>query len=168
MATMKFRMPKKFDSYAMRQALIEGLGKMADEIQERFDRTTSTWDHQPVWEKTIEVPERSGGVAKVSVLTSDKQYALVNAGARSHAIFPVKAPNLSFPGTFVPKSKVGVMKQGPGFSGPPQQARMWVAHPGFEGRKFDEAVRKSYEKQIGKRIDDIILKMVKASGWRMG
>lgn len=166
--TMRFHLPKRFDSFAMRQVLIEELGKVADEIKERFDRTTSTWDHQPIWEQYIEVPfVTEGGIAKVSVLTSDKQYALVNAGARSHAIFPVRAKFLSFPGTFVPKSKVGVMTQGPGFSGPPQQVRAWVAHPGFEGRKFDVAVKDSYEKQITKRLDTMMTRMARASGWRI-
>lgn len=161
----RVRKAKQIDRKAMTQALIDELYKLQSDILGKFLDTTATWNHQPNWETDVVV---TSSQAKVSVLTGDDQYVLVNEGAPSHAIFPVHAKALVFPGTFEPKSKPGVMKAYPGFSGPPIEVREWVAHPGFVARKFDEAVTKSIERTMEKRLDAIALKIAKASGHARG
>lgn len=163
MARQYFRVRKAQapNTKAMMAAFDDGMEKLALMILGKFENTTATWEHQPGWERGIGYTDSK---VEVSVLTGNDQYVLVNQGAPSHPIFPVRAKALSFPGTFEPKSKPGVMQSYPGASGPPQEIRDWVAHPGFEARRFDEAVAKSIDKVLLKFMQDVMLKVAKASG----
>ena len=150
---------------AMMDAFDKGLELLQEIMLDRFLDTTATWNHQPGWDQGVAYTESK---ASVSVLTNDDQYVLVNEGAPSHAIFPVRAKVLVFPGTFEPKSKPGVMKSYPGFSGPPIEFRNWVAHPGFEARRFDESVQKSIDKILVKHMEMVMEQVAKASGHYIG
>lgn len=143
------------------EAFDSGMEKLSEMMLEKFETTFATWQHQPSWDKEIAVTDSR---VEVSVLTSDRQYILVNEGSPSHPIFPVRAKALVFPGTFEPKSKPGVMKSYPGSSGPPIEIRDWVAHPGFVARRFDQSVAKSVDKILLKYMQGVMLQVAKASG----
>lgn len=85
----------------------------------------------------------SGLSSIVTAGTNDEIYTLLNEGAAGHYIYPVRARVLAYPAFFRPKTTPGQLtyNAGGGKFGP-IVFRNFVWHPGFVGRKFDEAIEK--------------------------
>lgn len=159
----RYKAPRRLNVGAIRQEVINFMNQAADEMKKDFIATQDTWNHEVVFTPEVDGPNDLAGIFSVHVYTEDEQYKLVDAGAPPHAIYPVKAKALRFPGTFSPKTVPGVLKAGPGFSGPPMQIRDSVWHPGFEARNFDETVAASFKPKFEKNAEKLMSAIRKAS-----
>lgn len=155
--------PGKLDLAAMRSEVIRAMTQVQNEVQERFNRTTATWSSEPSWVREVSGPNGLGGVFTAEVLTNDEVYVLVSGGASAHAIYPVNAKKLAFPGTFSAKTTPNRLASSTGFSGGTTQIRDGVEHPGFTARNFDQTVKRLYEPIFKKKIEALLPKMAKAS-----
>lgn len=111
------------------------MASVALAVKRDFEATVKNWDHKPTFEVQYSSEE-------ITVGTDDDIYALVDAGSPSHTISPVRAKRLKFQNKYKAKSTPGVIgsKRG-GKSGEIVTAKV-VRHPGFQARKFLDAIAK--------------------------
>lgn len=159
--------PKPLNVSMMKQQFINAMRDVGEEIRENFDDTVKTWNKPPRWEPASLVPKVGIDVIAVETSTEDKKYGWVSEGTESHPIFPRNAKTLAFPGRFIPKTFPGIINSGPGFSGPVDEFRNWVAHPGVEARKFDKEIAQKMEKNFKISIQRAMALASRASGHRM-
>lgn len=156
-------LPQPLNVSGMLHELTQGMQDLGIEIRENFEDTTKTWKHKPVFYPPTTVPKVGRDMISVETTTTDQIYDYVSEGTPSHPIFPRNAKALNFPGTFIPKTFPGIIGSGAGFSGPSDQFRNWVAHPGIEPRKFDVAIKIRQERNAKIIMDRSIGLAAKAS-----
>lgn len=156
--------PRPLNSAGIKLALIEGMRDVGVEIRDNFEDTTKTWKRKVKFEPLVNVP--IVGVDKITseTVSEDEIYGYVSSGTKPHPIFPRNAKALAFPGQFIPKTFPGIIGSGSGFSGPVDQFRNWVAHPGIEARKFDLEIKNKQSKNFKNILDNAMRIARKASG----
>ena len=156
--------PRQLNVSAMTLELVNAMRDFGEEIREQFEDTTNTWHHKPRFEPSTSVPKVGMDVISVETSTSDEVYGFVNEGTKPHAIFPVHAKVLAFPGTFSPKTFPGIIGSSAGSSGPVDRFSKKVMHPGTEARKFDEVIAERQEKIFKSSLTRTMSLVAKASG----
>jgi len=156
--------PRPLNRAGINHALIDAMRDIGESIRENFEDTTRTWDHAVPFDPAVVIPKVGMDEITVESTTEDRIYAYVSKGTRSHAIFPKTAKRLAFPGQFIPKTFPGIINSGAGMSGPTDQFRAWVAHPGIEARKFDEEIKNKQEKNFQALLQNGMKIARKASG----
>lgn len=159
--------PRPLNISGLQHALIDGMRDMGERIREEFEDTTKTWEHQPTWEPKTTIPVISADAIQVTTETGDSRYRWVSEGTQSHPIYPRNAKVLAFPGTFIPKTSPGIIGSGVGMSGPVDQVRNWVAHPGVEARKFAETIAKNNKNNFSITMGRAMKVAARASGHRL-
>lgn len=155
--------PQPLNVSGMKQELINMMRDVGERIREEFEDTTKTWNHKPRFEPSTSVPKVGTDMISVETTTTDKVYNWVSDGTPSHPIFPVNAKALAFPGKFIPKTFPGIIGSGVGSSGPVDQFRNWVAHPGVEARKFDKSIADKEKENIKISLKQTMSLVAKAS-----
>lgn len=119
-------------------------------VQGDFNLTTKTWKHKPKF--TVKRDTDS-----VTISTDDDIYALVEAGSPRHPIFPRRARRLVFPNKYKAKTTPGIIgsKSG-GKSGTVVIATKIPDHPGFQARKFVNAIKEKNDKIFQSESDRIV------------
>lgn len=157
--------PAKLEIPAFRQVIEAELRDVGKEIEADFKKTTKTWKHQPKFETVIETSPPT-----VLVGTDDEIYGYVDKGTKAHEIYAgiytgrSNKKALAFPSKFTPKTKPGVIGSSPGGSGGKTVVRPYVMHPGTKPRKFEEAIKRQWEKKFKRRMEQAMSKAAKASG----
>lgn len=131
-----------FDAAKQALAIKNGLRATGEGAKVDFLTTTKTWDHQPSFDVKV-----SG--SSVTVATNDPIYVIVSKGAEPHIIRPRAKKRLVF-------RRGGTAKTSPGVIGSRQRRpaagklvfSRGVRHPGVVPRRFDDAVKKKWEKQF--------------------
>jgi len=164
---VKTILPRKFNNTMLRRVTAE-YRNIAKDIQFEFEQTTQTWDHQPKWEREIDV--KPDHIA-ILVGTDDPIFQYVDKGTKPHDIEgKVTASNptgrLAFMTTgFVPKTKVNNMSSFYGSpAGPPLARPEKVHHPGNAPRNFSRNIQKSWAKKLKARISPFVKLAAKESG----
>lgn len=145
----------------IRARVKKAMQEMGPEIQEDFEKTTATWEHEPKFH--IKLTDFSDGLS-LEVYTQDQIYAWVNDGTRPYRIYPKNAWMLVFPGTFRPKTTPRVIGSGPGYSGGDLQFRPYVYHPGIESRDFDLEIEDIWKPKMKPRLEKAMKLAAKECG----
>lgn len=159
--------PRPLNVDAMKLELIRAMRDVGEEIREQFEDTTRTWNHKPQWNPPVLVPRVGTDFITVESTTTDRIYGYVSEGTKSHPIFPRNAKALAFPGAFIPKTFPGIIGSNPGMSGPVDQFRNWVAHPGVEARKFDKEIADRQKNNFKISMTNAMKLVSRASGHRL-
>jgi hypothetical protein len=158
----------KLNEAAMWYELQAAIEKVADDIQDDFEKTTETWEHPVKFEKITDV---SGNLSAL-VGTDDEIYGYVDKGTRAHRIYP-KRPGgrLAFawagPGSYSAKTTPNVIgSQGGGASGD-MVAFPYVNHPGTKARNFDKIIMKKWQPRFTRRMQDAMKRAAEKSGHKI-
>ena len=109
---------------------------MAIKIERELRSTVKAWTHKPSFSVKYARDE-------ISITTDDDLYALVDAGSPAHTIVSVRARRLVFQNKYKAKTSPGVIgSSSGGKSGIIVTATRIPRHPGFQARKFIEAIKK--------------------------
>lgn len=156
--------PRPLNSAGIKLALIDGMRDVGIEIRDNFEDTTKTWKHKVKFEPLPNVPVV--GIDKITSETTseDEIYGYVSSGTKAHTILPRRAKRLAFPGQFIPKTFPGIIGSGSGFSGPVDQFRDGVFHPGIDARKFDKEIKNKQSRNFKHILDNAMKIARKASG----
>lgn len=131
--------------------------KAKEGVKADFQKTTATWQHQPVWYITRRGTDWFIG-------TKDEIYGYVDQGTEPHPIPKTIQPGKRlayFKTGFKPKSRVGYIASYQGqkasrdFRRPKQ-----VHHPGTKAREFSKKIRVKWEKEFAKLMRAAIKKAV--------
>lgn len=118
-----------------------------DDAEPAFLKTTETWKHTPVFNKSITAsPSKIVG----QIWTDDKVYHILDGGADPHPITPTKGKFLHFQTGFTPKTKpkwIGSQSGGKDTSSP-WARRLSVKHPGIEAREFAKTIAEDTQPKI--------------------
>jgi hypothetical protein len=161
---MSVVIPNPLNVSKMKHEFIELMRDMGEGIREEFEDTTKTWNTAVRFDPSTTVPKVGTDSIVAETYTENQVYDWVSEGTESHPIFPRNAKALAFPGTFVPKTFPGIINSGAGFSGPVDQFRNWVGHPGVEARKFDRTIAVRQEKIFKESLKRTMKLVAKASG----
>lgn len=165
---IKFRgvVPKKLDEGKMRLQLLNGLRLVRTQMLEGFHKTTKTWEHKV--EFVGSKPSLKEDLPTISVTTDDDIYTLVNEGSPRHYIplghldYP-----LFFHSEYGAKTAPGVIDSWEGGPGEKDTFADVVDHPGFPGRKFDEAIGVALQDFFFKTMEEAMQKAARASGYSL-
>lgn len=134
--------------------------KTGPEIKALFRQTTEGWRHKPTWNQHfVQNSQKVSVTVQTGTSESAETYALVNAGARPHAIYPRVAGGWlrfrqGYTAGTAPRSLVSRAYKRWGR----YVARQSVNHPGFEAREFDKAIVEQYtdtfEEDMQRAISD--------------
>lgn len=137
---------------AMQDAVYKAAGLALSDLQ----ATTQTWVHKPKFDVTI---TKDGGDYSVTAGTDDVIYGYVNDGTKPHEIKPKRSKYLHFQSGYKAKTTPGVIKSIPGGAFGNDVFSRGVYHPGFIGRKFDEAIAKRRQVTTEQEISQGIAKV---------
>lgn len=146
----------------MLAALNKAADDSANDILLDFELTTATWNHQPKFEKLVQV-----GPDEIAVLvgTDDEIYGYVDKGTKPHIIAPKKPGGvLAFPSGYTAKTRPNVASSSNGGSGGDTVFAAYVLHPGTEARNFDKVIQKDWEKKFKRRMEQAMSEAASASG----
>jgi len=115
---------------AQRRAIEGALDAVARDIQEDFDRTTATWEHD------VAFPIAKAGEFVRTIGTTDAIYAMLDAGTPEHLIFPRNGKFLKFQTPFRAKTVPQSIMSGPGSVGSQTVYSRGVIHPGTKARAW--------------------------------
>jgi len=119
-------------------------------VEMEFKSTVKTWKHRPVFrvKKTRD---------EIIVSTDSDLYGLVDAGSPPHPIEPIRAKRLVFPNKYKAKTSPGVIgsKSGGKF-GTIVTATRIPRHPGFQARKFVDAIKKKNDLEFYNGADKAV------------
>ena len=160
-------LPRKFENVFLRQIAAE-YKKVAESIQFDLEQATASWEHQPKWERSVEILSDK---IVVAVTTDDPAFQYVDLGTKAHDIEgKVTAANptgrLAFMTTgFKAKSSPSSLSSSYGSpAGPPLARPAVVHHPGIKARNFTKKIRQAWQKKIRARVDPFIKRAAKESG----
>lgn len=153
--------PARFKQEVFNKEFDAALDELAKAIKEEFEKTTATWKNKPVFKIIKQVGPAS---IELLVATDDEIYGYVSRGTREHIIEPKNANVLVFPSESTPKTMPGVLGSGPGSSGGDTIYAAYVLHPGIKARKFEEAVKKKFNRRYKRRMEKALRDAVRASG----
>lgn len=154
----KVTIPDKiFDSQQMIDRIANAQRTItAPALRRLFQQTTVGWNKKPGWLQNQEI--KSNYIA-ITVFAGGQyawKYALVNNGAAPHPIYPVNAPRLRFQPGYTPSTRPGVLSSRPKGRFGSFVSVMAVSHPGFEARKFDQAVADAHYPDFIQDMQDAI------------
>lgn len=163
--------PQRLKEDVFRLSMLNAMRKFGTELKHEYQKTTSTWSHQPKWEVLVSL---SGSLFTVLVDTSDKIFAYVDRGtgeAAGHGgkypITPKKGKSLHFREGFVAKTVPGVVGSLPGTSGSGKHVfRRLVMHPGIKPRDFTKNIEKVYRGKFKKYMQEAVADFAKSSSRR--
>jgi hypothetical protein len=163
-ATWKVISPKPLNVNSMRSRLEAMMRQMGQDIEDDFQKTVESWNHQPNFGPSPPPVQQRGHILRVEVSTDDEQYKLVDEGARRHTILPADREVLAYRGTFSAKTKPNRLRSDPGGKSGAFVFREWVDHPGFKARNFDETIQKRQEKRFEAALKKVMPRVAQASG----
>ena len=150
--------PKKmpvYDPAAFAQAISDSLEETAQAIIADFEKTTSTWQHQP----TFDVMRQRGGgygvrFTELTVGTDDEIYGYVDQGTRRHLIRARNARTLAFAAGGTPKTRPNRLLAQAGAKGSTMVFRKQVMHPGTKARNFSKMIQRKHAQAntLGKKL----------------
>lgn len=118
--------------------------KTGPKMRALFKKTVEGWKNKPYFFQRKHITPRQIGIVAHSGRQNVDQYFLVNEGAAPHYIRPRRARRLRFQPGYRPSTRPHILSSRPmARFGDPVTASV-VRHPGFEARKFDEAVAKAH------------------------
>ena len=126
------------------------------DIRRNLQKTVQGWKNKPSWSQLLTNRTNYLSVMVWASGPNASQYGLVNAGSPAHAIRPKGGGMLRFqPGYRAGTSPGKLTSRSPQRSGTHISAR-GVSHPGFEARKFDEAVAEEISLDFYYDVQDAI------------
>ena len=147
--------PGQLNERRMRDALRNGMRRLARQLRQDFERTTEGWEHQVKFNEHTTVVGRLDQVG-FAVDTDDPQYTWVNNGVRPHQITAnrgVPMPIARYQAGTQPgrlASQAGVRAETPDYYG-------WdVWHPGIEARAFDQTLADLWDGVLAARVQEIM------------
>lgn len=115
--------------------------KTAPQMKQLFSQTVDGWDNRPDWSQKQEIETNRIAISVWASGTHEKQYRLVNEGARAHPITPRNPGGfLRFQPGYIPATRPGSLTSSPKQRFGDFIRTRGVSHPGFEARLFDEQV----------------------------
>lgn len=153
---MQAIVPPNLDAKRLIRALRNGMKNASEDVIVDFMTTTMTWKHQPTF-KATEV-----SAAEWIVSTDDNVWAMLNDGTKPHIIRPKRAKFLRFqwggPGSFKAKTRPGYLGSNKGKVSGPVVFRRQVRHPGTKARKWTDAAKVKWDRELG----DIVQRAIDA------
>ncbi len=147
-----------------RDAIIAENKRVRDGIKKDFEATVETWET----EVKFRTRERGRNFKLIFAVTTDSEiYGYVTEGTRSHVIRP-RSPtgSLRFQTGYTPKTRVGFIGSSAGGKSGSIAFAKFVNHPGTEGRKFEQAIAKKWQKDWRVRLQKTISRV--AARFRRG
>lgn len=158
---------RAFQSSVFRDEMKKEMESLAKDVQQDFERTTSTWKHRVKFSKKVSAGASAGGIS-IEVNTKDKIYGYVDEGTKPHVIKAKRGKRLAFSSKFVPKTESNVILSVPGSKGKVDTFRKQVHHPGTEARHFSKVIAKSFKPQFKKAIKNALERAARRSGYLYG
>lgn len=156
--------PTRFKDEAFTAAIVAAARKASHEIVLDYRETTRSWNHKPVFEVVINVNPN----IEILVGTDDEIYGYVDEGTKPHIIKPKRARALSFQwggkGSYMAKTKPGVIGSQPGGPRGPMVSFKQVHHPGTKARGFSKAIDKKWSAAFKRRMEHAMSAGADASG----
>lgn len=134
---------------AVRRELQIALQKSADEVQDDFHLTISTWNRRVKFDKDVSETEAVIG-------TDDKIYGYVTEGTRPHIIVPRRKKVLAFQIGYKAKTTPRFIGSGPGGASGPDVFAGRVHHPGTAAREFEQAIGEKQEPDFERRVQEAV------------
>lgn len=158
--------PRRLALAVFQQALVDEANRVAKDIKKDFEATVATWEdeNKPSFGSIVDT---TGGEISllVDVESNGEIYGYVNDGTKPHLI-PKSGPGvLKISEGYRPKTSPGVIGSRSGGAGDRFIIRKTqVKHPGTEGRHFDKAIAKKWEKPFKKAMEQALSRAAKTSG----
>jgi len=134
-----------YDPQAFAQAISDALDDAAKAMITDFEKTTKTWQHQPVFSV---LSQRGGGYGirktELTVGTDDEIYGYVDQGTRRHIIRARRAKALRFGIGGQPKTRPNRLLAQAGAKGSTILYRQQVMHPGTKARNFSKMIQRKH------------------------
>lgn len=118
--------------------------KTAPEVKTMFRRTVFGWSNKPSFRHRRDDHADQISVRIFSAGQYSAQYALVNAGASPHPIYPRRARFLRFRPGYRASTRPRVLDSQRAYRSGPYISRSFVNHPGFRAREFDREIAEQY------------------------
>lgn len=154
--------PPKLEAKRLIRALRNGMSNAARDVVVDFKTTTATWKHQPNF-KVTEV-----SAAEWIISTDDSIWAMLDDGTKPHIIRPKRAKVLRFQwggrGSYKAKTRPGYLGSNKNSVLGPIVFRKQVRHPGTKARKWTDAAKVKWDRQLG----DIIQRAINTEVNNMG
>lgn len=159
---MSVIVPPKLEAKRVIRALRNGMSNAARDVVADFKTTTATWKHQPEF-KVTEV-----SAAEWIISTDDKVWSMLDDGTKPHIIRPKRAKLLRFQwggqGSYKAKTKPGYLGSSKGKVSGPIVFRKQVRHPGTKPRKWTDAAKVKWDRELG----DIVQRAISTEVSNMG
>lgn len=167
---IKAVLPKRFNRSTIEKELESAAKKAANDILLYFEHYVWNWEHKVKFKKLIAVERRQ---VEILVGTDDKIFTYVDEGTagkgrgRKYPIpkKPKKKGYLAFPSVSVPKTQPGQLVSGPGYKGGPTVFAKQVMHPGIKPRNFSKNVKKIWDKQLTKNLQQALDRAAHKTGY---
>lgn len=154
MAQLELRVikPKRFiNPITMRTLIQQAYRDAAQDAKRDLEKTTATWDERVVFQ--VSTPPIGGA----TISTNSKTFNLVSEeGSPRHLIYPKRAGRLRFTVPFRAKTRPGVIGSSSGSKGTTVIKTNVVRHPGFQARRFYEAVARKHEQRLVRAVNAAI------------
>ena len=151
MKVWKVITPKRLQPDAFRMEILNELRRVGAAMKHDYETTTQTWNHKPVFETKISLPQGTPGV---EVSTDDEIYGYVNYGTRPHVILPKSGGPLVFRSDYTPKTAPRWIGSGAGGSSGDLVFAKAVNHPGTEARDFDKTLKEEWQPEFERAMQD--------------
>lgn len=142
---------------ALAAGIKDATEKAKEGVKADFQKTTATWQHQPVWYVTRRGTDWFIG-------TKDEIYGYVDQGTAPHLIkskYPPKGRLRFRVGGFRAKSRPGYIASYAGAKASGKQVFPKVVHhPGTKAREFSKKIRVKWEKEFAKMMRAAIKKAI--------
>jgi hypothetical protein len=161
-AKMTVIVPPKLDAKRLIRGLRNGMKNASENVIVDFMTTTKTWKHQPEF-KATEV-----SAAEWIISTDDSVWSMLDDGTKPHIIRPKRAKRLRFQwggqGSYKAKTRPGYLGSNKGRVSGPIVFRKQVRHPGTKPRKWTDAAKVKWDRELG----DIVQRAIDAEVSNMG
>lgn len=139
---------------AMQAAVQKSAGLVLTDLQS----TVRTWKHKPAFDVTI---TQVGDDYSVTAGTDDPIYGYVNDGTKPHPIRPKRSKYLRFSSGYKAKTRPNIIGSVEGGAFGNDVFSKGVLHPGFIGRRFDQAIAKRRQVTVAQEISQSIAKIAR-------
>ena len=157
--------PKPINKAAIINRLRKVMVNESNAVYTDYQQTIKTWVKvKPKF--VIRIKDTFGSIEFFVGTDNQVYYMLDITGAVAHPIVARRAKALRYPGDFTPKTKVGVIGSQPGGRTGDVVVRISVQHPGFDARKFSEAIASKSQKRLLQEAEKAMKDIVGISGHR--
>jgi len=125
------------------------------DIRKQFKKTTEGWEKEPNFSQKF--TDRNSYMS-VTVYTNDEIYTLVNSGSPPHRITPRRGGMLRFQPGYSAATRPKIISSRAKRRSGAVIGAFGVSHPGFEARKFDEAIAEEIAPRFAEDIQNAISK----------